>query len=73
MVLTRKNRFFGGFLDQQFFEGENIVIGGNPNFTFSRAQIWGLNASLEKEVAYFKYKLEEAKLVEVEPLKLVPT
>lgn len=68
MVLTRKNRFFGGFLDQQFFEGEN-----NPNFTFSRAQIWGLNASLEKEVAYFKYKLEEAKLVEVEPLKLVPT
>jgi hypothetical protein len=65
--------FWDSFFYLQCVKEEEVIIGGELNFTVSRVEVWGFNARLDKVVAYFKHKIEELGYIDVEPLKLTPS
>jgi hypothetical protein len=52
---------------------DNIIIGGDLNFTLSRQEIWGLSAREERLIKNLNVKSKELEWVDVEPMLLCPT
>ena len=48
-------------------------MGEDINFTTWRVKSWKTDARVDKLVDFFTHKIEEARLIGVEPIKLVPT
>lgn len=55
------------------FSDPLCVIEGDVNFTLSLRQVWGSNPREEQQRGLFLSFIEEAKLVDIEPVKLSPT
>jgi hypothetical protein len=51
---------------------ENIVIGGDLNFTTKRVEVWGNAVRMEPLGDCFLHKIKDTRIVVVEPLKFVP-
>ena len=51
----------------QFLKGDNVVIGGDLNFTHGVHEIWGPNARTNSFSTFFKNLLHNLKLVDLEP------
>ena len=53
----------------QFLEKENVIIGGDLNFTIATHEIWGPNARVDPLAAFFQNLLQSLKLVDLDPYK----
>jgi hypothetical protein len=51
----------------------NLILGGNLNFTTSNREVWGAHARVDPLHLYFSQLIQVEGLVDVEPLKLLPT
>jgi hypothetical protein len=60
--------FWDIFFDSQIFQVENLIIGGELNFTMFISNVWGENARVDVLVGYFLNGLVANNLVYVEPL-----
>ena len=65
--------FWDSLRASQFLKKENVVIGGDLNFTLGVHDIWGLNARSDPLVAFFKTLLRNLKLVDLDPQNIKPT
>lgn len=65
--------FWEAYFSLGCIKEERVVIGGDLNFTLSRVEVWGELARLDRLLEFFRHKIEDAGLVDVEPIKLVPT
>jgi hypothetical protein len=63
----------GGFLRGRISQKENVIVGGDLNFTIKRDELWGRDAIIEPLGDNFVHKLESVELVDVNPIKLIPT
>jgi hypothetical protein len=52
---------------------EHVLIGGDLIFTLGDSKIWGLAAQLDPLADFFISNLEEARLLNIQPIKLTPT
>ena len=52
---------------------ENLIIGGDLNFTLGAHEIWGSRARLDTLALFFINHLHNLKLVDLDPHKLKPT
>jgi hypothetical protein len=50
-----------------------VLLGGDLNFTTSFKEVWGDHARVDPLQTYFSKLIQEEGLVDVEPLKLLPT
>jgi hypothetical protein len=51
----------------------NIILRGNLNFTTSNIEVWGSHAKDDPLQLYFIHSIQVEGLVDVEPIKLLPT
>jgi hypothetical protein len=51
----------------------NLILGGDLNFTTSNREVWGLHARVDPLQLYFIHLIQVEGLVDVEPIKLLPT
>jgi hypothetical protein len=51
----------------------NMVLGGDLNFTTSYREVWGVHFREDSLQPYFSQLIQEEGLVDVEPIKLIPT
>jgi hypothetical protein len=52
---------------------DNLIIGGDLNFTIRNEHIWGSLACEDKLAHFFTNKFERNDLIDVEPIKICPT
>ena len=51
----------------------NLIIGGDLNLTLTSNEVWGKNARLDSLGPYFNHIFEQKGLVDLAPLKIMPT
>ena len=52
---------------------ERVIIGGDLSFTLHRLEIWGDSTRVDILIDFFRHKIVQANIVDVEPLSLIPT
>jgi hypothetical protein len=57
----------------RIFNDQNLILGGDLNFTTSFREVWGEHTRVDPLQPYFSKLLQEEGMVDVEPLKLLPT
>ena len=55
------------------FFNPHLVVGGDLNFTLSLREVWGANPKVDPQRGFFLSFLKNARLVDLEPIKLAPT
>jgi hypothetical protein len=55
-----------------FYE-ENLIIGGDLNFTISSREVWGVVVRVDPLQHFFIHLVQNGGLVDVEPVKILPT
>lgn len=58
---------------QAFWKDDSLIVGGDLNFILSNRERWGFNSRPYYLSSYFSYILEEAELVDIEPIPIKPT
>jgi hypothetical protein len=56
-----------------FLKEQNLILGGDLNFTTSNREMWGAHARVDPLQLYFSQLIQVEGLVDVEPLKVLPT
>ena len=59
--------FWDSVRASQFLKKENVVLGGDLNFTMGIHEIWGPNARMDPLAAFFKNLVQNLKLVDLDP------
>jgi hypothetical protein len=49
------------------------LVGGDLNFTLSLREVWGENPRVDSQSGFFLSFMEKHHLVDIEPVKLMPT
>jgi hypothetical protein len=65
--------FWEDIKNEGIFKDQNLILGGNLNFTTSFREVWGEHSRVYPLQPYFSKLLQEEGMVDVEPLKLLPT
>jgi hypothetical protein len=65
--------FWEDIKSEGIFKDQNLILGGNLNFTTSFREVWGEHSRVYLLQPYFSKLLQEEGMVDVEPLKLLPT
>jgi endonuclease/exonuclease/phosphatase family metal-dependent hydrolase len=65
--------FWEAIKNEGIFKDQNLILGGDLNFTTSFREVWGEHARVDPLQPYFSKLLQEEGMVDVEPLKLQPT
>jgi hypothetical protein len=55
------------------FDLENLIMGGDLNFTVSSREVWGDAARVDPLQHFFSQLIQAGGLVDVEPVKILPT
>jgi endonuclease/exonuclease/phosphatase family metal-dependent hydrolase len=55
------------------FDEENLILGGDLNFTISSREVWGDVARVDPLQHYFSHLVQYGDLVDVELVKILPT
>jgi hypothetical protein len=58
---------------KSFISKDNMIIGGDLNFSLGAAEVWGPRARADPLMDFFCHSLSEAGLLDLAPLKLLPT
>jgi exonuclease III len=70
---TDKEVFLETIKKDGIFNDQNLILGGDLNFTTSFKEVWGKLTRVYPLQPYFSKLLQEEGLVDIEPLKLQPT
>jgi hypothetical protein len=65
--------FFEGLFTQDLFKKKSIILRVYLNFTCRKVKIWGEFAKENPQVGYFLNKMEEARPIDIELVKMVCT
>jgi hypothetical protein len=65
--------FWDKLFNMEFWNLQDIILGGDLNFSVGRVEVWGQVAKVDPLSDYFIQKLEDKGLIDVEPIKLRPT
>jgi hypothetical protein len=52
---------------------ENLIIGGDINFSLGEAETWGPSAHPDPQTYFFSHLLATNGLIDIVPTKLIPT
>ena len=62
--------FWDSFKNSDISRKENMIIGGDLNFTLGAHEIWGLKARTDPLSPFFSNLLQNLKLIDLDPQKL---
>jgi len=65
--------FWNQLLVSRLLGEENLIIGGNLNFTLSAREIWGDQARIDPMEDFFSNILQRTGLIDLHPLVMTPT
>jgi hypothetical protein len=65
--------FWEGIKREGILNEDNLILGGDLNFTTSSREVWGEHARVDPLQLYFSQLIQVGGLVDVEPVKLLPT
>jgi hypothetical protein len=65
--------FWEAIKNEGIFKDQNLILGSDLNFTTSFREVWGEHSRVYPLQPYFSKLLQEEGMVDVEPLKLLPT
>jgi endonuclease/exonuclease/phosphatase family metal-dependent hydrolase len=75
--------YYGPYSDREVFweaikrdgllKEQNVIMGGDLNFTTSSREMWGAHIRVDPLHLYFSQLIQGEGMVDVEPLKLLPT
>jgi hypothetical protein len=65
--------FWEGIKREGILNEDNLILGGDLNFTTSSREVWGEHARVDPLQLYFSQLIQVGGLVDVEPLKFLPT
>jgi exonuclease III len=70
---VEKKNFWEPFFAKEVMNSQNLIVGGDLNFTLSQNEVWGISARTDPLGPFLQSLLEAHGLVDVQPTKLVPT
>jgi hypothetical protein len=65
--------FWETLLKKQLLKVENLILGGDLNFSLGEAEFWGPTAHPDPQSGIFSHLLMDHGLIDISPLKLLPT
>lgn len=68
-----KLKFWDYFFEMDFLREYKVIVRGDLNFNLNRDEVWEYPIRLDPMNEYFKYKIEMVGLIDLDPMKLVPT
>jgi hypothetical protein len=68
-----RKRYWDTLEKCSWFSEQEVVVGGDLNFSLGASEVWGPRSSLDPLVDYFTHFLESFGLLDVESVKLQPT
>jgi hypothetical protein len=66
-------QFWENLLNKSFRKEENLIQGGDINFSFKVIESWGQRAQADAQMDYFSHKLGESGLLDIAPTNIFPT
>jgi hypothetical protein len=68
-----RETFWENLLRKSFLDADNIILGGDLNFTIGASEVWGPNASVDPLGGFFSHLFMERGLIDLAPAQLKPT
>jgi hypothetical protein len=68
-----QNSFWESLLGKYLLKVDNLIIGGDFNFSLGEAESWGPSAHPDNQATFFNNLLSSKGLIDIAPLKLLPT
>jgi exonuclease III len=68
-----KQEFWDKIKRDGILKEHNLILGGDLNFTISNREVWGPHSRSDPMNSFFSQLIQEEGLVDVEPVKLLPT
>lgn len=65
--------YWSNFFSKYFLKKDNVIIGGDFNFSLGASEVWGPKSILDPLSKFFIHHLTHTGLFEVEPPELNPT
>ena len=65
--------FWEAIKREGIFNEQNLILGGDLNFTTSIREVWGAHAREDPLLPFFSQLIQDEGLANVEPLKFLPT
>ena len=70
---TDHNSFWETRLGKDLLKNDFLILGGDLNFSLGEAKSWGPSSHLDNQVAFFSHLLSSNGLIDIAPLKILPT
>lgn len=65
--------FWEAILGSYFVQVENIILGGDLNFSFGHVESWDHNAQVDSLTDFFKHIMENNRLIDIKMACTQPT
>jgi len=52
---------------------DNLILGGDLNFSLGEVEVWGLNSHPDLQSEHFNYLFSSNGLLDIDPRKILPT
>jgi len=65
--------FWDSLFSKDLLKVENLIIGGDFNFSLVEVESWGPSAHPDPQAAYFRHLLSSNGFIDIAPIKLLPT
>jgi len=70
---TDQISFWETLLGKYLLKNDLLILGGDINLSLREAESWGPSAHPDNQVAFFSHLLFSKSLIDIAPLKLLPT
>jgi hypothetical protein len=70
---TDRNTFWVNLLVNILLKNDLLILGGDLNFSLGEAESWGPSAHPDNQAGFFSHLLASNGLIDIAPLKLLPT
>jgi len=65
--------FWDSLLNNNLLKVENLIMGGYIKFSMGEAKVWGSSTYLDPQYEFFSHLIFKNGLIDISPLKLLPT
>jgi hypothetical protein len=70
---TDRIPFWNTLFSKELLKTENLIIGGDFNFSLGEAESWGPSAHPDPQAEFFNHLLASKGFIDITPVKLLPT